>query len=399
VRPITTRAPAKVILFGEHAVNRGQPALATSVGLYVTCRLSGTLGPPPDPDVPLLPPAPSASPAASAGGGIALRATSTATSSHPGGPTGSSTRREEVTTRAEVLRLGREIDAWRAAGDLEPIRRLAGADYFAPAKYVLAGALGEALPEELAIDLASEVPRAGGLGSGGAAFAALATALAAWTEDDGANGMESTGTAPDDPQRRERVGGWAHRGDVVAHGGVASRLDTQASLCGGVIRFTVAAGIGEPVPYDPALPLVIGDTGTAARTSEVNSRLRVWLASRPEARMPLFGAMGALAAGALRPLRTGDWAQLGHLMTLNQVMLEKIRVSSPEIERLVEGALEGGALGAKLAGSGGGGIILALAPPQRRQEVAQAIARAGGAALTPALAVPGAQVLPAGESR
>ena len=298
-----------------------------------------------------------------------------------------------------MLRLGREIDAWRGAGDLEPIRRLAGADYFAPAKYVLAGALGEALPEELAIDLASEVPRAGGLGSGGAAFAALATALAAWTEDDGANGMESTGTAPDDPQRRERVGGWAHRGDVVAHGGVASRLDTQTSLCGGVIRFTVAAGIGEPVPYDPALPLVIGDTGTAARTSEVNSRLRVWLASRPEARMPLFGAMGALAAGALRPLRTGDWAQLGHMMTLNQVMLEKIGVSSPEIERLVEGALEGGALGAKLAGSGGGGIILALAPPRRRQEVAQAIARAGGAALTPALAVPGAHVLPAGESR
>jgi mevalonate kinase len=87
------------------------------------------------------------------------------------------------------------------------------------------------------------------------------------------------------------------------------------------------------------------------------------------------------------------------LMTLNQVMLEKIGVSSPEIERLVEGALEGGALGAKLAGSGGGGIILALAPPQRRQEVARAIARAGGAPRTPAQAVPGAQVLPAGESR
>ena len=91
---------------------------------------------------------------------------------------GSPVRREEVTTRAEVLRLGRTIDAWRPAGDLGPIRRLAGTDYFAPAKYVLAGALGEALPEELAIELSSEVPRAGGLGSAGG-LRLLATALAA----------------------------------------------------------------------------------------------------------------------------------------------------------------------------------------------------------------------------
>ena len=48
-------------------------------------------------------------------------------------------------------------------------------------------------------------------------------------------------------------------------------------------------------------------------------------------------------------------------MTLNQVMLEKIGVSSPEIERLVEGALERGPRG-QAGRLGGGGIILALAP-------------------------------------
>ena len=59
--------------------------------------------------------------------------------------------------------------------------------------------------------------------------------------------MERPGTArPDDPQRREAGGGSAHRGDVVAHGGVASRLDTQTSLAGGVVRFAVAAGLGSP---------------------------------------------------------------------------------------------------------------------------------------------------------
>ena len=49
----------------------------------------------------------------------------------------------------------------------------------APAKYVLAGALGEAVPEELAIDLASEVPPRPGHSapSEGGLDGALATAL------------------------------------------------------------------------------------------------------------------------------------------------------------------------------------------------------------------------------
>ena len=36
---VTSSAPGKVILFGEHAVNRGQLALAVAFGRRATCRL------------------------------------------------------------------------------------------------------------------------------------------------------------------------------------------------------------------------------------------------------------------------------------------------------------------------------------------------------------------------
>ena len=64
-----------------------------------------------------------------------------------------------------------------------------------------------------------------------------------------------------------------------------------------------------------------------------------------------------------------------------------------EIERLIDAALEAGALGAKLAGSGGGGIVVALVTPETAAAVARAVEQAGGTALQPALAVPGATVL------
>ena len=112
--------------------------------------------------------------------------------------------------------------------------------------------------------------------------------------------------------------------------------------------------------------------------------------------MRYFECIGALSRAALAPLAAGDWPALGRLMTLNQMVLEKIGVSSPALEALVEAALGAGAHGAKLAGSGGGGIMIALTGGERAAAVGAAIAAAGGRPLTPDLAVPGAALVAAG---
>ena len=109
--------------------------------------------------------------------------------------------------------------------------------------------------------------------------------------------------------------------------------------------------------------------------------------------MKYFETIGALTRAAIPCLAAGHWDELGRLMNLNQLVLEKIGVSCSECDRLITAALGAGAYGAKISGSGGGGIILALVTPASKQAVTEAITAAGGQALTPPIGVSGATML------
>ena len=61
---------------------------------------------------------------------------------------------------------------------------------------------------------------------------------------------------------------------------------------------------------------------------------------------------------------------LGDLMNICHGLLNALRVSSRELEELVQIAREHGALGAKLTGGGGGGSIIALCPHDRERVMA-----------------------------
>jgi len=64
----------------------------------------------------------------------------------------------------------------------------------------------------------------------------------------------------------------------------------------------------------------------------------------------------------------GDCAAFGRLLVESHASLrDRLRVSCPALDRLVEAAMESGAVGARLTGAGFGGCIVALC---RQRDVA-----------------------------
>lgn len=74
---------------------------------------------------------------------------------------------------------------------------------------------------------------------------------------------------------------------------------------------------------------------------------------------------------------TFDHQEFGRLLTKQQhVLRDYIQTSTPKIDHMIQEALDAGALGAKINGSGGGGCMFAYAP-EKTEQIAEAIERIG----------------------
>lgn len=75
---------------------------------------------------------------------------------------------------------------------------------------------------------------------------------------------------------------------------------------------------------------------------------------------------------------TPDLATIGDLMSQHHGVLKNLlKITVPRIDTMIEAAMATGAYGAKIVGSGGGGSIVALAPPGKDQIIKNAILNAG----------------------
>ena len=73
-----------------------------------------------------------------------------------------------------------------------------------------------------------------------------------------------------------------------------------------------------------------------------------------------------------------DFYKIGALMNEHHYVLKNmLKITVPRIDAMIQAAIENGAYGAKIVGSGGGGSIVALAPLNKQQAVVQAIKDSG----------------------
>ena len=142
-----------------------------------------------------------------------------------------------------------------------------------------------------------------------------------------------------------------------------------------------------PVPQDDVW-LVIGNTGKYSPTSKMVQKVATMLADEPE-RMNEIQTIGSITRRGAGALKKGDLETVGTCMTENHLLLRGLGVSSPELENLVKAAATY-SLGVKLTGSGGGGCMIALT--REPKQTAEAIELAGGRSMISSLNTSGVKI-------
>ena len=147
----------------------------------------------------------------------------------------------------------------------------------------------------------------------------------------------------------------------------------------------------EPLPlHEAGCSLILGHTGVQRISGSVHKGLRERWIDGEEAVVEGYLEIARMAREGKKAILRGDWLTVGKLMNDNHAIQRDLGGSGESNEALIKAALDAGALGAKLAGAGKGGTIIALCDEADR--VKAAIDAAGADRVWPLIPSPGLQV-------
>jgi mevalonate kinase len=215
-------------------------------------------------------------------------------------------------------------------------------------------------PPSLQVNITSAIPVASGLGSGAAVSVALTRALAGYLQS---------------PMADEQVNEFVYEIEKLHHGtpsGIDNTVITYAKPV-----FFIKGQVIEMFKVGRPFTIVIGDTGIPAPTKESVGGVRKLWDENKSRYEKIFDEIGRTSLSARRAVEDGEPEELGPLMDQNHAFLQKLTVSSPELDKLVEAARKAGASGAKMSGGGRGGNMIALVKKERAETVANALISAG----------------------
>jgi galactokinase/mevalonate kinase-like predicted kinase len=137
-------------------------------------------------------------------------------------------------------------------------------------------------------------------------------------------------------------------------------------------------GTVEPLAnYVQELPFVLGYTGVQHSSDEVHRPLRErWLEGEALV-VKSYERITEIARHGKKAILQQNWPELGRLMNENHAIQRDLGGSGESNEQLIQAAVAAGAPGAKLAGAGSGGTIIALWPWEDTSPLEQALCDAG----------------------
>ncbi len=212
------------------------------------------------------------------------------------------------------------------------------------------------------LKITSKIPSERGMGSSAATAVAITRALYDFFEV---------------PLSRAELLKIANIEELVTHGN-PSGIDTATVSSDNPVWF-VKNQQNEQIDFNLSSDfLVVADSGIKGKTSAAVGLIAENKITNPDAVNPLIKQLGKIAIQAREGLRTANSGLIGKLMTESHQILCKLGVSTPTLDRFVKLAINSGAYGAKLTGSGMGGCMIALVDSsQKAQKLATTLRNAG----------------------
>ncbi|CBH10721.1 mevalonate kinase, putative [Trypanosoma brucei gambiense DAL972] len=173
----------------------------------------------------------------------------------------------------------------------------------------------------------------------------------------------------------EAVNRSAYAGECGYHG-TPSGVDNTAATYGGIILFRRALkkSVFSRLALGKPLSIIVCSTGITASTTKVVADVARLKAAQPSWFDDLFEQYNACVREAKKALQSGNLRRVGELMNINHTLCQKLTVSCPELDAIATCCRTFGALGAKMSGTGRGGLVVALAAnTQERDRIAKAV--------------------------
>ena len=163
--------------------------------------------------------------------------------------------------------------------------------------------------------------------------------------------------------------------------------DYRPALYGGIAAVELAPGSVRRIaidvdPRELEARLVLCYTGEPRNSGTNNWEITKRHIDGDQHVFDCFERIRDTAAAMREALTAGDWDRVGEQLSVEWANRKRLApgVTTAAIDDLIARAQAAGARAAKVCGAGGGGCLVAMAPPGRRAAVSDALA-AGGARL------------------